>query len=55
MTIQCSSLCLETAHRSIEMIYTHLDLSTVFGPVPAWWYSVLCKMFIRSLYAGENF
>ncbi|KAH8434637.1 fungal specific transcription factor domain-containing protein [Aspergillus melleus] len=41
MDIQCSSLCLETAHRSIDLIYSHLNQDMVFGPVPAWWYSVL--------------
>ncbi|KAJ5093357.1 hypothetical protein N7456_009218 [Penicillium angulare] len=41
MTVQCSSVCLEIAHRSLEIIYTNIDLGNVFGPVPAWWYSVL--------------
>lgn len=43
MVMQGSKMCLETAHRTIELIYSHLDSSTVTGPVPAWWYSVLCK------------
>ncbi|KAH1551910.1 hypothetical protein KXX59_007630 [Aspergillus fumigatus] len=41
MVMQGSKMCLETAHRTIELIYSHLDSSTVTGPVPAWWYSVL--------------
>jgi hypothetical protein len=40
--IQCSRLCLKHAHQMIELVYTHLDFDTVTGPLPSWWYCVLC-------------
>lgn len=40
---QCSTLCFEAAHELINMIHANLDLHTVTGPVPAWWFAVLCK------------
>jgi hypothetical protein len=42
MVLQCSTLCLRTAHDMIDLIYTNLDIQELRGPLPAWWYSVLC-------------
>lgn len=37
-----SSLCLKDSHQVIDLIYKHLDFDTVTGPLPSWWYCVLC-------------
>ncbi|KAF2021654.1 hypothetical protein BU24DRAFT_417295 [Aaosphaeria arxii CBS 175.79] len=37
----CSKICFESAHEIIRIIYSNLDLETVTGPVPAWWFAVL--------------
>ncbi|KAK9364782.1 fungal-specific transcription factor domain-containing protein [Lipomyces kononenkoae] len=39
--VQCCSLCLSAAHNMIELVYANLDLVTVTGPLPSWWYCVL--------------
>lgn len=39
---QCSKVCFEAARETIDMIHAHLDLETVTGLVPAWWFAVLC-------------
>uniref|UniRef100_A0A0B7JZM6 Xylanolytic transcriptional activator regulatory domain-containing protein n=2 Tax=Bionectria ochroleuca TaxID=29856 RepID=A0A0B7JZM6_BIOOC len=41
MVNQCCTMCFESAHELINIIYDNLDLQTVTGPVPAWWFSVL--------------
>lgn len=38
----CSNVCFESARDIIQIIYSNLDLETVTGPVPAWWFAVLC-------------
>jgi hypothetical protein len=43
-TVQCASLCFEAAHEMLDVLYDNFNFSTVTGPVPAWWFSVLCKM-----------
>lgn len=40
--IKGSSLCLEDSHQVIDLIYKYLDIDTVTGPLPSWWYCVLC-------------
>lgn len=42
MANQCSSLCFDAAHDIINMIHANLNLQSVTGPVPAWWFGVLC-------------
>ncbi|CEI63362.1 unnamed protein product [Fusarium venenatum] len=37
----CSNVCFESAREIIQIIYSNLDLETVTGPVPAWWFAVL--------------
>ncbi|KAK1252000.1 hypothetical protein MKX08_003187, partial [Trichoderma sp. CBMAI-0020] len=37
----CSNICFESAHEIIRIIHSNLDLETVTGPVPAWWFAVL--------------
>lgn len=43
--IKGSSLCLEDSHQVIDLIYKYLDIDAVTGPLPSWWYCVLCAYF----------
>jgi hypothetical protein len=43
MVLQCSTLCLKQAHDMIDLIYANLNMETLGGPLPAGWYSILCK------------
>ncbi|RKK98045.1 hypothetical protein BFJ68_g13803 [Fusarium oxysporum] len=38
---ECFALCFEAAHEAIDILHQNLDLETVTGPVPAWWFGVL--------------
>ncbi|RKL21326.1 hypothetical protein BFJ70_g13485 [Fusarium oxysporum] len=38
---ECFALCFEAAHEAIDILHQNLDLETVTGPVPAWWFAVL--------------
>ena len=40
--IKGSNLCLKDSHQVIDLIYKYLDFNTVTGPLPSWWYCVLC-------------
>lgn len=40
---ECFVLYFEAAHEAIDIFQPNLDLDTVTGPVPAWWFGVLCK------------
>jgi hypothetical protein len=40
---ECFALCFEAAQETINILHQNLDLETVTGPVPAWWFAVLCK------------
>lgn len=42
--VHCACLCFEAAHEMLDVLSTYLDLDTVTGPVPAWWFSVLCRV-----------
>jgi hypothetical protein len=44
MALQCSTLCLTAAHQIIELIHSNLTSDGMTGPLPAWWYCVLCKV-----------
>lgn len=54
MILQCSTLCLRTAHDMIDLIYTNLDIQELRGPLPAWWYSVLCKPLLQRVKTLAN-
>jgi len=43
MALQCSALCLRAAHDAIDLIYANLVVNGALGPLPAWWYCVLCE------------
>lgn len=38
-----AEICFEAAHEMIDVLYTHFNFETVTGPVPAWWFAVLCQ------------
>ncbi|KAF5007797.1 hypothetical protein FDECE_5921 [Fusarium decemcellulare] len=40
---ECATLCFETAHEMIDVLFSNFNFDTVTGPVPAWWFGVLCK------------
>ena len=37
-----AEICFEAAHEMIDVLYTHFNFENVTGPVPAWWFAVLC-------------
>jgi hypothetical protein len=43
IVVQCAELCFETAHEMIDTLFSNFDFETVTGPVPAWWFGVLCE------------
>lgn len=43
VALQCSIICVKVAQESIELIYTHVPPDGTGGPLPAWWYNILCK------------
>lgn len=40
---ECGELCFDLAREMIEVIYSSFNFDTISGPVPAWWFGVLCK------------
>jgi hypothetical protein len=44
MITQCSSLCVKAAHDVIQLIHSNLNQDELTGPLPAWWYSILCML-----------
>lgn len=42
IALQCSILCVKAAQDSIQLIYSNIPLDGTGGPLPAWWYNVLC-------------
>ena len=50
---RCATLCFDTAHEMIDVLYSNMNLNTATGPVPAWWFGVLCKSF-QSSHASEH-
>lgn len=49
MLFECSQMCFRFAHELIDIYSRHLDPEEVTGPVPNWWYSVLCALLNWSL------
>ena len=40
--VQCSSLCLRSAHDLIDLLHMNLTKDGTMGSLPAWWYCVFC-------------
>ncbi|CAI7638909.1 unnamed protein product [Penicillium manginii] len=43
VALQCSIICVRVAQESIEMIYQNVPADGTGGPLPAWWYNILCE------------
>lgn len=43
VALQCSILCVRAAQESIELIYKNIPDNETGGPLPAWWYNILCE------------
>lgn len=43
LTQHCASLCFEAADQIIGIVYANLDHHTMTGPLPPWWFVVLCS------------
>jgi len=44
VALQCSIICVRVAQESIEMIYNNVPADGTGGPLPAWWYNILCMV-----------
>jgi hypothetical protein len=40
---QCSAICVKAAQEIIELIYHNIPADGSAGPLPAWWYNILCE------------
>lgn len=45
MLTECSRICFRVAQELIEIYDRHLSRQNALGPLPNWWYSVLCKQY----------
>lgn len=43
VALQCSIICVRVAQESIELIYNNVPADGTGGPLPAWWYNILCE------------
>lgn len=41
---QCSAICVKVAQEVIELIYENIPADGSSGPLPAWWYNILCEL-----------
>lgn len=56
VALQCSVICVLAAQESIEMIYNNVPADGTGGPLPAWWYNILCVFFpvLPSVWSQES-
>lgn len=52
--VQCSSLCLRSAHDLIDLFYMNLTKDGTMGSLPAWWYCVFCKFSDLPLHESDG-
>lgn len=52
MTEKCADICFEAAHEVINLLYEHVNLESVTGPVPSWWFAVLCEYAVEGRNLG---
>lgn len=45
VSLQCSIICVRVAQESIGLIYNNVPADGTGGPLPAWWYNILCSFF----------
>jgi hypothetical protein len=43
VALQCSIICVKSAQESIGLIYNNVPADGTGGPLPAWWYNILCS------------
>lgn len=43
VALQCSIICVKVAQEVVELIYTNIPADGTSGPLPAWWYNILCE------------
>lgn len=43
VALQCSVICVKVAQEVIDLIHDHIPTDGSSGPLPAWWYNILCK------------
>jgi hypothetical protein len=42
VALQSSIICVKAAQESIQLIYDNVPADGTGGPLPAWWYNILC-------------
>lgn len=42
VALQCSIICVRVAQESIDLIHSNVPADGTGGPLPAWWYNILC-------------
>jgi hypothetical protein len=42
--LQCAIICVKVAQEVIELIFNNTPMDGANGPLPAWWYNILCKI-----------
>lgn len=53
VALQCSVICVRVAQESIDLIYTNVPADGTGGPLPAWWYNILCWYSLRLRLVGR--
>lgn len=43
VALQCSIICVKVAQEVTELIHNNIPTGAAGGPLPAWWYNILCK------------
>ncbi|KAI2843486.1 transcriptional regulator family: Fungal Specific TF [Aspergillus niger] len=43
VALQCSTICVKVAQEVIGLIHSNLPADGSSGPLPAWWYNILCS------------
>ena len=43
VALQCSVICVRVAQETIKIIHDNVPVDGTGGPLPAWWYNILCE------------
>lgn len=43
VALQCSVICVKVAQEVVHLIYNNIPADGTSGPLPAWWYNILCE------------
>lgn len=44
VALQCSVICVKVAQEVIDLIRDNIPADGSSGPLPAWWYNILCEV-----------